>query len=93
MKALHGFSSTVLLLSYFGSVYLLEFFLKGELLAGIFFWELSPPPPPVISNGPPLNKVMTTITQINDRDEEKRTANGKQVTMKSVIEVQLQTKV
>ena len=30
--------STALLLSYFGSVYLQEFFLKGELLAGIFYF-------------------------------------------------------
>ena len=61
------------LISYFGSVYLQEFFLKGELLAGIFFvvgnfplqelffWELSPPPPPVISNGPPLIHVIQPI--------------------------------
>ena len=33
------------LISYFGSVYLQEF----------FCWELSSPPPPVISNGRPLN--------------------------------------
>ena len=58
VKALHEsfFDSTSLM---FGSVYLQEFFLKGELLAGFFFfffcscfplqdcffWELSPPFP------------------------------------------------
>ena len=41
VKALHDFFSTALLLM-FGSVDLQEVFLKGELLAGIFFWELSP---------------------------------------------------
>ena len=57
------------LISYFGSVYLQEFFLKGELLAGFFFfvaiflcrnffWELSP----VRSNGPPLNVLYIEIT-------------------------------
>ena len=35
VKALHDFFSTALLFM-FGSVYLQEFFLKGELLAGIF---------------------------------------------------------
>ena len=39
VEALHDFFffSTALLLSYFGSVYLQEFFLKGELLARNFF--------------------------------------------------------
>lgn len=41
--------------------------------------------------GNQLSKVKTIITQINGRDEEeKRTANKKQVTMKPLIEVQLQ---
>ena len=62
-------TSLCVLISYFGSVYLQEFFLKGELLAGFFFflqfsfagilfWELSP----VRSNGPPLNVLYIEIT-------------------------------
>ena len=31
-------TSLCVLISYFGSVYLQEFFLKGELLAGFFFF-------------------------------------------------------
>ena len=77
VKALHDFFSTALLLSYFDLVYWQEFFLKGELLAGIFFFFCNfplqefflgnchplPPPPPVISNGPPLSSANIVQTQ------------------------------
>ena len=66
------FFSTALLLSYFGSVYLQEFFLKGEVLTRNFFLCNFPlkeiflgivTPPPVMSNGPPLRCFLSRSTR------------------------------